>query len=114
MLLIHGSHDKGWGSRHLCHPGGTHPVLALVNSYCQHVNTRRKPGQSCSKLVLHTRSPMRIGNAPISRLLARGNTSPYTTFDNFFSVAPCLAHPSDLWPQTPPCFLPCGVGRRGA
>jgi hypothetical protein len=29
-------------------------------------------------------------------------------------VAPRLAHPSDLWPQTPPCFLPWGVGRRGA
>src|SRR5262249_42667123 len=56
----------------------------------------------------------RIGNAPMRRLLARGNTSPYTTFDNFFSVAPRLAPPPALWPQTHPGFLACGVGRMGA
>jgi len=29
-------------------------------------------------------------------------------------VAPRLAHLSDLWPQTHPCFLACDVGRGGA
>src|SRR5262249_53253469 len=57
MLLIHGSHDKDWGPRHLRRPGGTHPVLALVSPYCQHINTRRTPGQGCGKLMLNTCSP---------------------------------------------------------
>jgi hypothetical protein len=29
-------------------------------------------------------------------------------------VAPRLAHLPALWPQTPPCFLACGVGDMGA
>ncbi len=33
-------------------------MLVLSSPYCQHVNTRRKPGQGCSKLVFHTRSPI--------------------------------------------------------
>ena len=38
-------------------------MLALASPYCQHIDTRCEPSQSCGKLVLHIRSPMRIGNA---------------------------------------------------
>jgi hypothetical protein len=38
----------------------------------------------------------RIGHAPIRRLLSRGKTSPYTTFDNFFPW-----HPA--WHTSPTC-----------
>ena len=37
-------------------------MLALASPYCQHIDTRCEPSQSCGKLVLHIRSPMRIGN----------------------------------------------------
>ena len=48
---------------------------------------------------------LRRGNAPMRRLLSRGNTAPYTTFDNLFLV--CAA-----W-QTPPGRAATGV-RNGA
>jgi hypothetical protein len=40
---------------------------------------------------------------------------PYATFGYFFSVAFRLTYSTpDVWPQTHPCFLACGVGRVGA
>jgi len=57
----------------------------------------------------------RLGKAPIRRLLSRGKTSPLRNFWLLFSVAFRLTYSTpDVWPQTHPCFLACGVGRVGA
>jgi betaine-aldehyde dehydrogenase len=42
---------------------------------------KAKAMQLTEALVAHVQG---IGNAPIRRLLSRGNTFPYTTFDNYF------------------------------
>ena len=57
----------------------------------------------------------RFGKAPIRRLLSRGKTSPLRNFWLLFPVAFHLTSSTpDVWPQTLPCFLACGVGRVGA
>ena len=39
---------------------------------------------------------------------------PSTTFDSFPVVVRSVYPTPDLWPQTHPCFLACGVGHVGA
>jgi hypothetical protein len=55
-----------------------------------------------------------LANAPIRRLLSRGKTLPYTTFDHVFPWRAAWHTPPALWPQTPPGILACGVGGAGA
>jgi hypothetical protein len=47
----------------------------------------------------------RIGNPPIRRLLSRGHTSPYTTFDNFFPWRPAWHSPPTCGRRRIPVFL---------
>ena len=75
------------------------------------MQSRPYPDGGCPSMIF---SSKRIGKLPIRRLPSRGNTFPYTTFDHCCPWRSAWHTPPDSSPQTPPCFLACGVGCVGA